>query len=132
MGAWGPDTFENDAASDWKYDLVEQGEAVVEQALRKVLDADVADLDPNDACCGLAACEVIARWKGNWGTRDASTAALDEWVSNNPRVPSDELVKTALAVIDCVLAPESELAELWEGDDQWQEAISGLRARVEG
>lgn len=73
MGAWGCDTFENDAACDWGYELEEAGDlSLVEAALDAVLADEEECLDADLGSEALAACEVLARLQGGGGQRDAS------------------------------------------------------------
>jgi hypothetical protein len=134
MGAWGVNTFDNDIACDWVYELEDVNDlSLVRETLARVLATSNEYLDSNDACEGLAACEVLARLKGNWGVRDAYTASLDKWVKNHPIQPSNDLVTQALAVIDRVLTAPSELLELWAAGDEikaWYDAVADLRSRV--
>jgi hypothetical protein len=134
MGAWGVNTFDNDTACDWKYELKDVDDlSLVRKTLTRVLAAGSEYLDSGDACEGLAACEVIARLKGNWGIRDAYTQSLDKWVEDHLIQPSTDLVNQALAVIDRVLTAPSELMELWdEGGEskEWHDAVADLRLRV--
>jgi hypothetical protein len=134
MGAWGVNTFDNDTACDWKYGLEDVDDlSLVRETLRRVLAVGNEYLDSDDACEGLAACEVIARLRGGWGVRDAYTESLDEWVVNHPIQPPTDLVNQALAVIDRVLTPPSELMELWDESGEikeWYEAVDDLRSRV--
>jgi hypothetical protein len=133
MGAWSAETFGNDTACDWSYGLENVDDlSLVRQAFEAVLDEGDDYLDADIACEGLAACEVIARLKGNWGVRNSFTEPVDQWVETHKAAPSETLVRTALAVIDRVLAPQSELRELWEEADasEWRGAVADLRARV--
>jgi hypothetical protein len=134
MGAWGVNTFENDTACDWIYGLDDVEDlSLVRETLANVLAVGTEDLDPDIACEGLAACEVIARLKGNWGTQDTYTETLDKWVQEHPAIPPADLVDQALAVIDRVLTPPSELMELWDEEREnkkWIEAVKDLRLRV--
>ena len=135
MGAWGVGTFDNDTACDWAYSLEEaQDLSIVSDALSRALDVGDEYLDSDDACEGLAACEVVARLKGNWGRRNSYTEVVDKWVTAHPQAHNEELVRQAIAVIDRVVAPPSELLEVWEEGDatKWREAIEDLRRRVEG
>jgi hypothetical protein len=135
MGAWGTETFDNDAASDWAGEFADAGDlSFVEETFNEVLEEGGDYLDSDEACRGLAACEVIARLKGNWGVKNAYSEDVDEWVEANPQKQSDELVRKALAVIDRVRAENSELPELWgEGDaSAWNAAVDDLRQRVAG
>jgi hypothetical protein len=109
--------------------------SLVEETLARAIDVGDDDLDADASCEALAACEVVARLKGNWGVRDAYTETLDEWVREHAAAPSGELVSQALAAIDRVLTAPSELLELWaESDDNagWRGAVADLRARVAG
>jgi Domain of unknown function (DUF4259) len=133
MGAWSADAFGNDTACDWSYDLEKVNDlSLVQQAFEAVLAAAEDDLDADIASEGLAACEVVARLKGNWGVRNPYTETVDNWVASHKIKPPEKLVQTALAVIDRVLAPQSELLDLWTEDDasEWQAAVNELRERV--
>ncbi len=135
MGAWGAGTFDNDTACDWAYGLEEADDlSVVSEALGRVLEMGDEYLDSDDACMGLAACEVVARLKGNWGPRNPYSETVDKWVTTHPQAPPDEFVRQASAVIERVLTAPSELLELWEEGDakEWRESVEDLRRRVEG
>jgi hypothetical protein len=134
MGAWGSGSFDNDTACDWAYEI-EGAEDLspVEETIAGVLAAGSDYLDTDDACRALAACEVVARLKGNWGKRDAYSKGVDQWVQDHPALPPAELVRDALRAIDRILQPPSELLELWdEGgtNGEWHAAVDDLRTRV--
>jgi hypothetical protein len=106
--------------------------SLVHETLLTVSSGDCY-LDSDPACEALAACEVIARLKGNTGPRDASTETVDAWVAAHPQPVSPDLVRLATAAIDRILGENSELAELWaESDsaDEWRTAVEDLRRRV--
>jgi hypothetical protein len=133
MGAWGANTFDNDTACDWTHDLEGAKDlSFVRETLARVTAAGSAYLDSDGACAGLAACEVLARLKGNWGVRDAYTETVDKWVSAHEGQPPADLIAAALSVINRVLSPPSELLELWSesDDEEWHAAVADLRARV--
>jgi Domain of unknown function (DUF4259) len=134
MGAWGVRAFENDTACDWAYELEDSHDlSLVRETLTRILAVGNEYLDSSDACEGLAACEVVARLKGNWGVRDAHTESVDTWVQNNSIQPSSDLINQALAVIDRVLTAPSELMELWDETaekEEWHESVADLRSRV--
>lgn len=134
MGAWGANTFDNDVACDWAFGLEEVYDlSLVQATLVRVLTVGDAYLDSDDACEGLAACEVIARLKGNWGVRDTYTESVDKWVEGHAIQPPADLVDQARAVIDRVLTAPSELMELWDESGEskeWRDAVADLRARV--
>jgi len=130
MGAWGTNTFDNDDACDWAYTLEESKDLrVVESALAEVLQTDDY-LECDTGANGLAACEVIARLKGNWGVKNSYTETVDKWVLAHPQTPPANLVEGANAAIDRVLADDSELKEMWEGNGEWVDAVEDLRRRV--
>lgn len=131
MGAWDYDTFDNDDACDWTAELEGATDlSPVQEALDAALEDDYIEADVGSAA--LAACEVIARLKGNWGKRDSYTEDVDKWVEANPQTPPQELVDTALKVIDLVRSESSELVEIWEDADasDWLKAVENLRGRV--
>lgn len=134
MGAWGAGSFENDTACDWAEGLKKVDNlSLIASALGRVLGSDDY-LDSDVASKGLAACEVVARLKGSGGPSNPYTETVDAWVRNHPITISSDLIQTAIAAIDRILAPPSELLELWqEGDDtEWQAAVADLRSRVQG
>jgi hypothetical protein len=136
MGTWDVGTFDNDTAADWAFGLEEQADtAYVAATLARVVEGGGELLDSDAATEGLAAAEVVARLRGNWGARDAYTEPVDEWVEAHPGAPSAELIAQALAAIDRVLAEPSELLDLWaetEHLDRWKAEVQDLRTRVAG
>ena len=134
MGAWGSGTFDNDTAGDWAYGLEEVDDlSLVIQTLGRIPAAGEDYLDADEASEGLAACEVLARLKGNRGPRNPYTETVDNWVAAHPARLSPELIQSALDAIERILTPPSELLELWEVGDaaEWREAVENLRVRVE-
>ena len=64
MGTWGFDTFDNDTAGDWAFGLEDAADlSYVGDTFERVLASEDEYLDVDDACEGLAACEVVARLK---------------------------------------------------------------------
>ena len=134
MGAWGPDIFENDTASDWAYGLEGKDDlSLVVGTIQGVLDHQ-GYLDADDACAALAACEVVARCHGRFGQTDAYTETIDAWITRVRPKPTAELRDQAVRVVDRVLGENSELAELWQdaGSDEWVACLGGLRERLQG
>jgi hypothetical protein len=133
MGAWATDIFGNDTACDWAYGLENVDDlSLVRQAIEGVLAAGDEYLDSDVASEGLAACEVVARLKGNWGLRNPYTEPVDQWVDGHNITPPENLVEASLAAIERILTPPSELRELWEesGATAWRAAVEDLRERV--
>jgi hypothetical protein len=122
MGAWSADSFGNDRAGDWACELSEADDlAFVEQTLDDVFATGAAYLDSDEACAGLAACEVLARLKGQWGKRDADSRRVDDWVESHPQIVPERLIAKAIEVIDRITREPSELLELWAESDKSKE-----------
>lgn len=135
MGAWAEDTFGNDSSCDWIGTFLDDpGLPAVKSAIEIVIRADDY-LDSDEACECLAACEVIARLQGKWGLRNSYSEDLDNWVNSNPTDVPHDLKVLADSAIERILAPNSELPELWddgERNDEWHNAIDDLRERIRG
>ncbi len=134
MGAWGTGNFDNDTACDWVGEVYDSegacGLAFVESTLNDILRDGDEPVDSNQGCCGLAACEVVARLSGKGGASSPYTESLDAWVQSNPAPIPAELTAKALQVIQRILSPDSELVELWGGDEEWHGAVEELRKRL--
>ena len=131
MGAWDATSFGNDTACDWLADFTESDDfSAVEAALQTVLDTGDDYLDSDEAVQGIAAAEVVAWLRGRPTAVDAYTEKLAEWIAAHPTHPSAALTQKALSALDRIEQPPSELPDLWEGDPEWQAAMSDLRARL--
>jgi Domain of unknown function (DUF4259) len=133
VGAWGVLAFDNDTANDWAYGLDEiQDLSLVELAFTELEAAGSGYLDQDLACNALAACEVLARLRGQFGYTNAYTEKVDQWVAAHRIEPGDPLLNRGLAAIDRVLEEHSELRELWEEADPapWRAAVADLRYRL--
>lgn len=135
MGTWGELAFDNDTANDWAYGLDDADDlSLVEAALDEVEEVGLEYLDQDVACCALAACEVLARLRGNPGHRNAYTKKVDDWVARHPIAPPEPLLGRAIAAIDRILGADSELPALWEepAGGPWHDAVLDLRRRLGG
>ncbi len=134
MGAWGYDVFDNDDACDWCYELENCNDlSLIKETLKCVAQSDEEYLDAGEASQALAACETVARLRGNFGVQNANTETVDQWVATHSALITDALLPLAHTVIDHVLADHSELRELWqesESFNEWQASIENLRARL--
>lgn len=137
MGSWAEDSFGNDTAADWVGDFVESGEdlTAVSVALNAVIQVGGEYLDSDLAAEAIAACEVVARLRGNWGKRSAYSEDLDAWIEANPTNVPDTLIQQAVKVLDRIQGENSDLQELWdegERNETWHSEIDDLRNRVTG
>jgi hypothetical protein len=136
MGTWAVDAFGNDYAQDWAEDLHETSNLdAVEDTLNTVLDSG-AELEAPFAAEALAAIEVLARLQGKGGPRSEDSAAVDEWVDARKAKavkPRADLAAKAAQAIERILAPDSELRQLWEDSEHyadWRASVEDLRARL--
>lgn len=132
MGAWGVGSFENDNACDWACDLEDAEDlSVVRTAFDNVFEDDYVDRDV--AAPGIAACEVLAALKGNPITKYEAYPSVNDWVKAHPQSVPADLVSKAHLVLDRILAADSEMNELWEESDNyenWKSAVDDLRTRL--
>lgn len=133
MGAWGIGAFENDTACDWSDDLLETSDlTLLKTALKQVIDEEEY-LDSDLACEAIAACEVIALLLGHESVSDAYTESIETWVAANKSLNPKPLLPLAHQALDRILAPDSELLELWqetEEADTWKASLETLRAKL--
>lgn len=132
MGAWSTDAFGNDDACDWAYRLEESDDL---SAIIETLEATIQREGYLEAPLGseaVAACEVVARLKGNWGTRNSYSETADKWVEGHPTTVPPELVQLAHDALAAVQSLDSELKELWDeaNDKEWGKSIEDLRRRL--
>ncbi len=135
MGTWDMSSFGNDTACDWAYGLEEVHDlSYVESTLDTVLAAGPSGyVDADVGACAVAAAEVVARLKGNWGEENSYTETTDTWVRSHRLVPPAALVAKAVAALTRIVSAPSELLELWEeGEDSgsWTDAVAELKQRV--
>jgi len=134
VGTWALHSFANDDASDLIGDLVDgTGLSPVQEAIERVQSTD-GYLEAPEAQQGIAACEVVALVLGHASTASQAEEELTAWVARVKPSVDAVIVSRAVQVVDRVLAPDSELRELWEESDEfnaWQADIRALRARLQ-
>jgi len=135
MGAWGVEAYENDTALDWAAgtgaDL-----ASIEAALDEVLGTGTDGyLGTDVGCIGVAACEALYDYHN---PKPGTLAKILAVFGAKPEVPpkTPDLIAKACRSLDRVMAPNSELAELWSESEAdgaaWRESIARLRQRLDG
>eukprot|EP00487_Bulimina_marginata_P012517 TRINITY_DN8854_c0_g1_i1.p1 TRINITY_DN8854_c0_g1~~TRINITY_DN8854_c0_g1_i1.p1 ORF type:complete len:104 (+),score=23.09 TRINITY_DN8854_c0_g1_i1:34-345(+) len=82
MGTWSHESFGNDTANDWAYELEDATDfAVIEAALQVALDEGDEYLDADLAMEAIAAVEVIDKVVLDKGTQsDVYTEKVDQWL----------------------------------------------------
>ncbi|MGV9313328.1 DUF4259 domain-containing protein [Streptomyces sp. NPDC003691] len=130
MGAWDIGPFDNDTAADFSGDLddrePEQREELIRRTLAKAADtAASAFLNSYDGDRGVAAAALVAGQ-----CPDGETVNPSYGPKKPVPVLSPDLRPLAVAALDRITAPESESAELWEGEDavEWGNRVARLRA----
>lgn len=134
MGTWALHSFGNDDAGDLVGDLVEATDlSPVQEAIERVQNT-VGYLEAPEAQQGIAACEVVALVLGHPSAASQAEEELTAWVARVKPSLGAGVVSQAVQVVDRVLAPDSELRELWEESDEfkdWQADVTALRARLQ-
>ena len=116
MGSWDGEVFGNDTAADWGGSLVDGDDpAAVAAALEEAL-AEEEYLDADIGSEALAAAEVVAAAGGHPGPRNSYSEAVLDWAARHPELR--DLRYRAQQAVERVLAPESELRDLWLEDEE--------------
>ena len=111
----------------------------IEDTLNNVLSADSANyLEAPFGAEGLAAIEVLARLYGNPGKpgeQDEDSAEVDAWVAEVSKKVKrrSDLIDKSLRAIEHILSERSELRELWQDSDEydnWRASVDELKARL--
>jgi hypothetical protein len=134
MGAWGHGSFENDDALDFLGDLFESGDTSL---IREVLDNVVTSteyVEAPDASQCIAASEVVAAALGRPTPAALRKQGVAAWIARvRPQIDAALAAQTVDALTR-ILAPNSELRELWEESDEfaeWQAAVVDLRSQLQ-
>lgn len=121
MGTWSHESFGNDTANDWAYELEDATDfSVIEAALQVALDEGDEYLDADLAMEAIAAVEVIAKRLGKGTQSDVYTEKVDQWLETISEQPSDGLLSLAKRVLERIVADDSELKELWLESDEYE------------
>lgn len=121
MGTWSHESFGNDTANDWAYELEDATDfSVIEAALQVALDEGDEYLDADLAMEAIAAVEVIAKRLGKGTQSDVYTEKVDQWLETISEQPSDGLLSLEKRVLERIVADDSELKELWLESDEYE------------
>ena len=134
MGAWGLGSFENDDACDFLADATESGDLSL---IREVLDNVLTSteyVEAPDACQAIVAAEIIAAALGHPTLAAQQEEELTSWLSRIRPTIDKELANQASDALTRILAPNSELRELWEETDDfsdWQASVKELGQQLQ-
>lgn len=138
MGTWAVGPFGNDFAQDWAQDLQESKDLYfIEDTLNNVLQAETTEyLEAPYGAEALAAVETWSRLQGKGGAKDEDSASVDEWVAEvqaKLSKPRADIADKAQRVLALVLSEASELRELWEDSEHfedWRASVTELQQRL--
>ncbi|MGJ8641481.1 MAG: DUF4259 domain-containing protein [Opitutaceae bacterium] len=132
MGAWGHHTFENDDAGDWLYDFLDTEDlSAIESAFSP---EDLDYLESPDGCMILAASEVVLGLTKS--PRETIPEALKKWIESHKALDATAYTSKSINLLERVLAPNSELFELWEENEdlfpQWKADVEDMIKALKG
>jgi hypothetical protein len=127
MGAWGVGIFENDSASDWWYSFDDEPMEALAAAFASTRGVDFVEGDAG--CAAAAAAEIIARAHDpSFGEfSPEKVERIDEM--RNAILAAPALKSEAAAALKAVLGQNSELAQLWAEEDEfeaWKASINDV------
>lgn len=134
MGAWGFGSFDNDDAADFLADVAESGDLSL---IREVLDNVLTSteyVEAPDASQAIAAAEILAFAIGRPTPAAQQEQALEQWISRLRPSVEPALVTQARDALVRILAPNSELRELWEDADEfsdWRATVDELARQLQ-
>jgi hypothetical protein len=136
MGAWGYNHFENDTAYDFMSDVEESGDP--KEVIRETLEAAASSeyLDSDGGCCVIVSATYLdSQMNGTRFTTPESEEQLpvDTFAQRNPGVNLRDLKEIAAAALSRVMGVDSELKDLWEEADEydeWKSEVSSLLNRI--
>jgi hypothetical protein len=129
MGTWGSGPFENDGAADFITNARAMPAPSIAQALLSITEAAPDDyLDVDDGQAAVAAAELVALGFG-YGKLDDVTPDVRRLVKTLG--PNEDLRLLAIRALPRLLdLDSSEIAGLWEGDDEFEPGIRDLIGRL--
>jgi hypothetical protein len=133
MGTWSHEPFGNDTASDWAYEFEEQdGHVVIEQAFDEMIDMATEEfIDADIGCIAHAAADVLAKSFGEGiEENEYYPEPVEKWLEQNKNNVNYALIPKALTALLLLTSENSELDELWQDSDdydEWTKNIETLR-----
>lgn len=133
MGAWGCGIFENDTALDFIYELSEEKDlkSLFKKIFNRVVKADY--LDQDEGCNVLVAGALI----NSINNKDKYVELFEEYNELMKKIQTSkltDLVDDCLASIKIAISEKSELKELWEESDyfdEWKNEVLELHNDLE-
>ncbi|HVK51165.1 MAG TPA: DUF4259 domain-containing protein [Pseudoxanthomonas sp.] len=134
MGAWGLGSFDNDDAADYLASVTDSGDlSLLREAIDNVLTS-TEFVEAPDACRAIVAAEVLAAALGRPTAAALQQETLKRWVAHIRPGVEPALAQHAHDALARILAPNSELLELWEDTDdlsEWQATVTELMQQLQ-
>lgn len=132
MGAWGAGPFDNDDAGDFADTVaVRGGIAAIKSAFDQVFAADYVEAPL--AWEAVAGADIIAMLAGRPGDKTDYPESIQAWAKKAAHTPSATQMEDARRALDRILAPQSELLELWTDSDEleaWKASLEDIKRRL--
>ena len=132
MGAWGPHSFENDAAMDWVARFQADGPEEMWAALEAVARGDGRP-EADAASIAIAAAEGVALAAGARSTEATGPDLVAMFrMASDDVLAEYELIGLALFTVAMLRDGASEVSELWDDADgtAWRAAVDDLATRL--
>ena len=124
MGTWSHEPFGNDIASDWAYEFEENvGYEVIEDAFDHIIDMATEEfIDADIGCIAHAAAEVLAKsFTDGVAENEYYPEPVEKWLQHNQHKHNYELIPKALLALNLLISENSELDELWQDSDDYED-----------
>lgn len=124
MGTWSHEPFGNDIASDWAYEFEENdGYEVIEDAFDQIIDMATEEfIDADIGCIAHAAAEVLAKsFTDGVAENEYYPESVEKWLQHNQHKHNYELIPKALLALNLLISENSELDELWQDSDDYED-----------
>lgn len=133
MGAWGTGILEDDTALDFLAELRTERRPL--ELMRTALaDARGADYLETDLCNAVLVSAAILDAVDRGAPLEGADAEVNGWIATLDRAGAKGLRPAAAAGCRRLLAPGSELQELWAENEEdyprWREQVEALAARL--
>lgn len=134
MGAWGLGSFENDEAADFLAEVTGSGDlSLIREAIDNVVTS-TEFVEAPDACRAIVAAEVIAAALGRPTAEALQQDGLSRWLARIRPGIEPALAHAAQAALAQIVAPNSELLELWQDTDdlaEWKALVTDLKQQLQ-
>ncbi|MFW1801449.1 DUF4259 domain-containing protein [Acinetobacter nematophilus] len=129
MGTWSHEPFGNDTASDWAYEFKEHdGYDVIEDAFDQIIDMTTEEfIDADLGCIAYAAAEVLAKsFTEEIADNEYFPESVEKWLVQNKNKHNYALIPKALLALNLLTSESSELDELWQDSDDYDDWIRNI------